>query len=197
MEEAASYRDGFRNLLRIVKLQGFLILGLTVLLMYCIHGIRAQDRYFAMTSEGGKMQLVGLDDPNIGNAALLNWAGQAAVDILTFGFNDVDERFALSRTYFTDDGWESFREAMGKSGLLRSVSNNQQIITSIPKEPPRLTASGLRNGKYSWIVDVPVVMAIRAGNKKLTRIQNVKMIIVKLPTEKNPRGMGINTWYSL
>jgi intracellular multiplication protein IcmL len=194
--ETIAYRDGFKNMLRIVFMMGIVIFGLMGVVFYYISSVLPQDRYWAVTIEGESMPMVDLGDPNVNNASLLAWASRAASDIMTFGFNDIGDRFAHSRTYFSQEGWDSFSEAMAKSGLLRNVTAVQQIVTSIPRDVPVLAGAMMRKGKYTWIVDVPLVMTIRAGSASASQIASVRMYIVKMPTTQNPTGVGIQTWQS-
>jgi intracellular multiplication protein IcmL len=194
--KSQSYQSSVKNLVRVIMFQGICILALTVILLYCITEVRPQDPYYAETIEGLRMPLVGLGDPNVNTEALMTWVEQAAVDVLTFGFNDIDARFAISRQHFSPEGWASFHEAMKNSQLLKNLLSFQQIITSIPAEPARLLSSGLVNGKFGWIAQVPVIMTIRAGSESTSKKITVRMIVVKMPTLDNPRGVGIEKWIS-
>lgn len=194
--ETIAYRDGFKNLLRIVFVLGLFIFVLLGVVFYYVSSVLPQDRYWAVTIEGESMPMVDLGDPNVNNASLLAWASRAASDIMTFGFNDIAERFAHSRNYFSQEGWESFSEAMAKSGLLRNITTVQQIVTSIPRDVPVLIGATMRKGKYTWVVDVPLVMTIRAGSASASQLVSVRMYIVKMPTTQNPTGIGIQTWQS-
>ena len=191
-----NYRQGFRNLVRIVQIQALAIIVLVGVVYHYVNDVVPQDRYFAQTAEGGIMPLVSLDDPNQNMDALLSWSEQAVVDILTFGFNDIDQRFAYSQRYFSPEGWKTFATAMVASQLLSNVKTYQQIITSIPAKPAQILSWGYQNGKYTWEVYVPVIMTTRAGKNRSPKVVNVMLKIIKLPTSENPRGMGIDSWKS-
>ena len=114
---------------------------------------------------------------------------------MTFGFNDVDERFALSRRNFTKSGWETFRNAVVASGLIDDMVAAQQIVTSVPDSPPVLTQEGLIDGEYTWIYDMPLLMTFRAGGVKVARSKKVRIVVQKVPTSESPNAVGINEWY--
>lgn len=197
-EEARRYREGFENIFRIVIVQGLMILLLTGALCYYVTSVHAHDRFFAVNDQGTKVRLLDLGSPTLGTESLLSWATLAASDVLTFGFNNVDRRFAETQKYFTQEGWEGFRRAMGKSGLLANVVNNQQIITAIPRSPARLVSQGLIEGGHTgWVMDLQMVMTTRAGKEVNTDYSHVSIIVVKVPTRENPRGVGIYQWVSL
>jgi intracellular multiplication protein IcmL len=196
IDTSLTYRQGFRNLVRVVQVQALIIVMLTGFLFYCVRDVVPQDTYFAETSEGSRMQLVSLDDPNVNMDALTSWAEQAAVDVLTFGFNDIDKRFEHSQRYFTIEGWKTFALKLADSALLRNVTTLQQMVSTIPREPAEIISWGYKNGKYSWIVRVPLIMTTRAGKTRTTQGADVTMTIIKLPTSENPRGIAIDSWVS-
>lgn len=194
--ETVSYREGFYNLVWIVKTLTLGILVLTAVLAYYISSVKPQDRYAALTGVDGEkaLPMVAMSAPNVTNDALMSWAMQAATDVMTFGFHDVDAQFTKSRSYFTDEGWQSFSEAFGQSTFLKNVLTAQQIVTAIPRGTPKVIHIGLYKGKYQWILDVPMLMTIRAGARAHQERTKVRMFIVRMPTQNNPMGIGINTW---
>ncbi|HEX2752155.1 MAG TPA: DotI/IcmL/TraM family protein [Alphaproteobacteria bacterium] len=194
--EAISYREGFYNLVWIVRALALGILAMTCVLLYYITSVVPQDRYAALTGIDGRtvMPMVALSTPNVTNDALMAWATQAATDVMTFGFHDLDQQFSNSRKYFTDEGWQSFSTAFAKSVFLKNLLSSQQIVTAIPRGTPTVVHIGLYKGKYQWILDVPMLMTIRAGARARQQRTVVRMFIVRMPTQNNPMGIGINTW---
>ena len=192
---AAYYRDGFVTLMHIVNVQAVIILALAAGLSFYLVTQESRDRFYAETSEGKVLQMSSLSSPNMGRDAISNWAAQAASQIMTFGFNDIDERFALSRLNFTEDGWEYFRKAVANSSLLNNMSSNQQIVTSVPESVPVLKKEGLRDGRYGWTFEIPLLITFRAGSAKSSRTKTVHMLVEKVPTQENPNGVGISEWY--
>ena len=194
--EVIAYREGFYNLVWVVKILAFIITVLTAVLFYYVSNVLPEDRYYALTGVDGevKMPMVAMPTPNVTNDALLAWAMQAATDVMTFGFHDMDERFAKSRQYFSDEGWLSFGVAFAKSAFYDNVVKSQQIVTAIPRGTPEILYSGLYKGQFQWILDVPMLMTIRAGGKQRVERTSVRMYIVRMPTQNNPMGIGINTW---
>lgn len=195
-EETASYRSGYRWLLRCVGILNIVILCLTMFTAFYFYTSVPEDRFFAQIYTGSKMPVQGLEEPNINTQTLLNWAATAATEIMTFGFHDIDKRFETSRLYFSPQGWESFKTAMIKSGIVENADQYQQIITSIPESSPTLVSEGIIDHKYGWVVDMRIVMTIRAGEKQATQLLNVRLAIVKMPTSENPMGLGIQTFMS-
>ncbi len=180
----------------LVLLQAFIAIFLLSVLVYNIQYSGAQDGYYAVSSKSNPRRLVGLPTPYLNRAAVETWAAMAVTSVMTFGFNDIDERFAENRSFFTSDGWRSFNEAMSIGGFRDSVTNNQQIVTSIVMSTPAIVWYGNNMGRFVWIVEAPIAMTIRAGGKAVTRNATVRLTLVRLPTAENPMGIGIDNWMS-
>lgn len=196
-DELMSYKTGFRNLLWVVKFESLVIVVLVCCLFYFVDNVLPQDRFYAVSAAGTKQPMVGLAEPNLNKAALVSWMGGAATEIMTFNFLNYDEVFGKSRRFFSAEGWESFTDALLKSGLLNSVTSYQQVITSIPREQPTVVAEGVLEGQYRWVMSVPIIMTIRAGSKRSSKMVNVTVILVKEDTIENPMGIGIYQWMGM
>ncbi|MCE9507191.1 MAG: DotI/IcmL/TraM family protein [Alphaproteobacteria bacterium] len=189
------YRDGFRNMLWIANIQVLIILALAAFFTFYVKTSKNEDRFFAEAAEGRQMQVEGLDLPNMGKMALTNWVAQAATQIMTFGFNDIDQQFAVSQLNFTAPGWESFYKAMTASKLIENVIEAQQIVTSVPLSPPILLQEGLIEGKYSWVFEMQMLITFRSGGVKQVNTKRVRVVVERVPTSDNPNGIGIGKWF--
>lgn len=185
------YRKGFNSMVRIVKLQAAIIGIMTIGLAFFTHTNGNNDRFFAETAEGRRLRMAGLDSPNMGRAAISNWAANAVSQIMTFGFNDIDERFALSRLNFTPRGWEIFRKGIIQSKLMDVINSAQQILTTIPQDVPVLKKEGLIDGVYTWEFDIPLLLTFRAGSEKNTATRMAHVVIQQVSTRNSPAGLGV------
>lgn len=191
----AYYRDGSRALMRIVNVQAVVILALALGLAFYLGTQRSRDRFFAQMDDGKVLQMAALSSPNMGRDAISNWAASAAGQVMTFGFNDIDERFAESKNNFTQKGWDTFRKAVMNSKFVEEMMSKQQILTTVPENVPVLKKEGFVNGTYSWTFDIPLLITFRAGSVKSTRSKSVQMVIEKVSTRESPAGVGISEWY--
>ncbi len=191
-----NYREGFRNLWLVINVQAAVIVALVGAVLYMVTSYLPQDRYFAETANEKRMQLVGLEEPYINQQKLMLWSAQAATDIMTFGFSDVNERFSESKKLFTARGWTVFNEAFVSSDLLKNVLNLRQVLTAVPLTEPSMISEGVEKGVYTWIVEVPVLLTVRAGERKQTATKKVRMWIIRMPTTEKPDGIGIDFWLS-
>jgi len=190
------YRDGYRTLQKTVLFLVVSIIMLIGAMYYVISVHQPQDRYFATTVDGRLVPMVALSQPNLSNPALMSWVAQAATEVLTFGFHDYRRRLQESSRNFTRTGWESFTTALERSSILEMVQNNRQVVTAAPRAAPVLLWEGLENGRYSWRIEIPLIVTYQSGSQRKTDSLRVTLTVVRVPKLESPNGVGIEQWVS-
>ena len=191
------YRDGFRNLIKIVILEGIIIVGLILTLIVHINNAVSHDRYFATTADGRIMQLAPLSDPYLTESALLSWVAQAATEVMTFGFHDYQRRLQQASRHFTKSGWESFSAAMEKARIIESVTAQRQVVVASPRSAPVVRQRGLSNGKFRWILEMPLQIEYRAKEQARTDNLQLRLVVERVSSLENPNGVGIQQWIAV
>lgn len=191
------YRDGYRNIIKLALIQALVVVGLIVTFIVYINIHKGQDRYFATTADGRILQLIPLDQPNMSSAALLSWVSQSATEVMTFGFHDYQRRLQDSSRHFTRRGWESFTTALQRSRIIESVESLQQVVTAAPRSAPVLIQEGIFNGRYRWVVRLPLTVTFRSGNNSTSSNLEVTITIERVPTLESPNGVGIESWIAV
>jgi intracellular multiplication protein IcmL len=188
------YRDGFRNMMYIAIAEAVIIVAMILAFIVYMNTSKAEDRYFATTADGRIMQLVPLSQPNMTRAALLSWVAQAATEVMTFGFHDYERRLQDSSRHFTRSGWASFTTALQKSGIIDAVESSKQVLTAAPRSAPILTQEGVMNGKYRWVIQMPLMVTYRSGTQTKSDNINVQIVVERVPSLESPNGVGIAQW---
>src|SRR5262249_11842733 len=160
-------------------IQGIVILGLIAAMFFVIHVNRPENRYFATTEDGRLIPMVALSEPNLSTPALMSWVAQAATEVMTFGFNDYRRRLQESSRNFTHEGWQSFTDALQHSRIIEMVEQNQQVVTAAPEGAPILQSEGVVQGRYQWIVQIPLVLTYQAGSKTRSDSLLVTLVVVR------------------
>ena len=191
------YRDGYRSILKLAVFQSLIILGLIAAMFFVIQVHQPENRYFATTEDGRLIPMVALTEPNLSNPALMSWVAQSTTEVMTFGFADYRRRLQEASRNFTRRGWESFTQALQRSRIIESVEQNQQVITAAPAGAPILEQEGVVNGRYQWVVQIPMVLSYQAGSK--TRRDNllITLVVVRVPRLESPNGVGIEQWIAV
>ena len=191
------YRDGYRTLLKIALIQVIAIFGLIGAMFFVINAHQPENRYFATTEDGRLVPMIALSEPNMSVPALMSWVAQASTEVMTFGFNDYRRRLQESSRNFTRRGWESFTQALQKSRIIEMVEANQQVATAVPQGAPILESQGLVNGRYQWIVQLPIVITYQAGARSRSDSLLVTVVVVRVPRLESPNGVGIEQWIAV
>lgn len=188
------YRDGYRSMLKLAVVQGFVILLLLGAMFFVIHVHQPEDKYFATTEEGRLIPIVSLDQPNLSAPALTSWVAQASTEVMTFGFNDYRRRLQESSRSFTRRGWESFTKALQDAKIVETITANQQVISAAPHGAPIIVQEGVFNGRYQWIVQFPLGLTFQSGSKRHNNSYLIRAVIVRVPRLESPNGVGIEQW---
>lgn len=188
------YRDGYRSLLKISLIQVVIILTLIGAIYFVIQTHQPENRYFATTEDGRLVPMIALNEPNMSVPALMSWVAQSSTEVMTFGFNDYRRRLQESSRNFTRRGWESFTQALQRSRIIEMVEANQQVVTAIPQGAPILESQGLVNGRYQWVIQLPIVLTYQAGSRSRNDSLLVTVVVVRVPRLESANGVGIEQW---
>lgn len=191
------YRDGFRNLIIIAMLEAVVIIGLILALIVYINNSKPDDRYFATTADGRIMQLQPLNVPNMETPALLSWVATAVTDTLSFSYLTYQKDLQNSSRHFTKAGWESFTGAMQRAHILDSVQALQQIVSATPRTSPILKQSGVLNGKYRWVLELPITVKYQSVKESRQDQLTLTLVVERVPSLENPVGVGIAQWIAV
>ncbi len=191
------YRDGYRTILKLALLQTLVIIGLIGAMLFVVHIHQPENRYFATTEDGRLIPMVALNEPNLSTPALMSWVAQASTEVMTFGFNDYRRRLQEASRNFTRRGWESFSKALQQSRIIEMVEANQQVVTTAPRGAPVLEREGVVQGRYQWIVQLPMVLTYQFGSQKRSDRLMVTIVIVRVSRLESPNGIGIEQWIAV
>lgn len=136
-----------------------------------------------------------LDTPNLTRTGITNMAMNVATEVLTFGFNNADERLLKSRRLFTEDAWLRFAKAYLKEGRLDKIKKNQQVLTSIASENAVIISEGKNHADVQqWVVQVPTITTYQAGKRIMPLRNYLEITFIKANTVEHPEGVAIDGW---
>lgn len=191
------YRDGYRTLLRLALIEAIVILSLIGTIVFIVNSHEPKNHYFATTEDGRLIPMVGLDQPNLSKPALMSWVAQAATEVMTFGFHDYPRRLQEASRNFTPTGWESFTYALEESRIMEVVRANDQVVTAAPRGAPIIQQESVVQGRYQWVVQIPLTVTFQAGSKTRSERYLVTLVVVRVPRLESPNGVGIEQWIAV
>lgn len=189
-QDNAFYREHYHHLLLgLMGLVGFFIIMVLVVLYEVIYAPLPE--FTAVQSGGKQMVLKAYDEPNLQSTTILKWASKAAVDAYSFNFVNYNQQLATVRPYFTEDGYRDYLNSA--SALLTSVVKNQLFVTGVVSGPPVISNEGPLPGQdYVWRIQIPFLVTYQSSNSQSKRNLFVIMTVVRVPTDINPQGIGID-----
>ncbi len=184
------YRDSQRKIVLAAILSLILNFMMGSLLIYIISHPPAP-RYFATSIEGRITPLYPLNQPNQSDAAVLQWANEAAIAAYTYNFVNYQAEIVAASKFFTPTGWRQYLTALKNSDNLQAVKENKFVVSAVATRAPRITQKGLINGVYSWRVQMPVSVRYQSSTIVSTANLMIMMTIQRVSTLNVPRGIGI------
>lgn len=177
-----------------LKVNILLGIGILALLPFTIYGLvkEAEPKYFATNTQGGLVQIVPLNEPNLSREAIAQWAVDAITASYTMDYVNFRTQVAKSgREYFTERGSEQFKTALKDSGNLDALLTRRMVISTIVTSTPIINSEGLSNGVYAWQVDVPIRVTYENSDSRATQELLAKLLIIRESTLEKRYGVGI------
>lgn len=137
------------------------------------------------------MMLSPYDEPNLRPSTVLLWASKAAVAAYTFDFVNYNKETETAHPYFTNAGWSAYQSAISK--VIQRVVTGQLFAYGVVAGTPVISNQGVLPGHgYTWRVQIPFLVTFQSAEESKTDHYIVVMTIVKVPTNVNPDGIGID-----
>ncbi|MDF1826794.1 MAG: type IVB secretion system apparatus protein IcmL/DotI [Legionellaceae bacterium] len=184
------YRDGQRKMMVILLLSFISNVLMASLLAYLLTHPPAP-KYFATSINGRITPLFALNEPNQSDSAVLQWANQAAVAAFTYNFVNYRTELQASSGFFTSEGWTQFLTALEDSNNLDAVRAKKLIVSAVATSAPIILQKGVLNGRYSWRVQMPMLVTYQSASEFSQQRNVVTILISRISTLNSPRGIGI------
>lgn len=184
------YRDNYRKVVAALLFSFFAILILASALFYIVTHPPAP-RYIAMASDGRIAPLVAFSHPNLSNAAVLEWANTAATAAYSYNFVNYRQALQQAADYFTPEGKQMFFAAIKSSNNLQAVISKKLIVSAVATGVPVILEQGLLAGRYTWKVQIPMLITFQSASQFSQQAVTVTMLIVRVSTLTSPHGIGI------
>ena len=184
------YKDGQRKLVIALIISLLVNSMLAIMLIYLMSHPPAP-KYFATSINGRITPLFPLTEPNQSDSAILQWANQAAIAAFTYNFVNYRDELQASSGFFTADGWNQFLTALQQSNNLEAVKAKKLIVSAVATRAPIILQKGLLNGRYSWRIQMPLLVTYQSASEFSQQNNVVTMLVTRVSTPNSPRGIGI------
>lgn len=186
-----AYRRNYRNLLRMLFFSTVIGIVLSLLLVYSV--FFAKEQLFYSTSMNGRYSsLTPLEQPNLSDSAVLQWASEAATAAYSYDFAHYQEEIAKqAKPFFTPQGWSAFTDELERSNILDTVKAKKLIVSAVNIAPPVIVRKGVFFGRTLWRVSLPLLITFQSPSEFRQQKYYVMIQIERTSTLDNPRGIGI------
>lgn len=113
------------------------------------------------------------DMKTIDEALIKQWAEKAAQQSFNFDYKTTDEQLAQLKICFTDQGWQSFNDALQKSGNMNAIKTQQLMVSSMVEG--NTTTSVMKENQ--WKVSVPLQVVYQNSKEKITQRLTIDLIV--------------------
>ncbi|MDX2346421.1 MAG: type IVB secretion system apparatus protein IcmL/DotI [Legionella sp.] len=185
------YRDGQRKVILVLLLSIIVNLLMMSLLVYIVTHPPAP-KYFATSIHGRITPLFALSQPNQSDSAVLQWTNQAAIAAFTYNFVNYRTELQASSEFFTASGWTQFLNALEASNNLDAVKAKKLIVSAVATSAPIILQKGLLNGRYSWRVQMPLLVTYQSASEFSQQRNVVTILVTRISPLNSPRGIGIS-----
>jgi len=188
------YRDNYRRIVIAIFLLLLVIFGQSGVIYYLLTH-RPLPVYFATTNNGSVMRIlpvIPLDEPNMPNSALLQWATEAASAAFTYDFVNYRAQLQKASEYFTTNGWSSFLSELQSTRNLLAVQAKKLVINAVVTRAPVILEERVINGRYAWRIQMPMIITYQSASESTTSSTTVTLTITRVSTVTSPRGIGIS-----
>lgn len=181
-----------RSALVTIVLSGVLISMIWAFMSY------PKNRYIATMDNQAICPVDALNNPNLTDSQIANFAQSAATQLYTMDYiNYPDQIEATLSRYFTEQGRIDAVNSFEQAGTLTNIATNALTTRAGATHAPRVEEKGIGNdGAPFWIVRFPMVLDIYSG--AATPKESKKYIVsVRLRSDaanaNNPTGLGVIT----
>lgn len=131
---------------------------------------------------------VPLNQPNMRSEALINFVAEAVKAVYSYDFKNYKKQIQSTQPYFTEAGWRAFYDALTKSNNLKIVED-KKLVASATVGKPTILEEGVKKGRYTWKVQLPVYVTYENESKLIKQNLNVTLLLARANT---PSGVGIS-----
>lgn len=148
-----------------IILSGLLFISLiysAVATWFAIHPVR---EYFA-ADNGRIIRMIPLSEPHQNNQSVIQFVRDTLNNSFSLDFLNYKRQLEDVRVSYTDSGFSTFLEELKKSGILNAITNKRMNLY-ISTGTGVIKQKGVSNGRYYWIIQIPVDIRLIGQNTEL------------------------------
>lgn len=109
----------------------------------------------------------------VDTALVMQWGQKAAQQTFTFDPSMLDSQLTVLKACYTEQGWQSFNDALQKSGNLDAIKKENLTVSSVIDGQTTITST--KNNE--WKVIVPIQVVYQNGKEKIAQLLSINLTI--------------------
>jgi len=114
----------------------------------------------------------------IDQSIVKEWTEKAVMQSFDFDYNTIGQQLSALQPCFTDQGWQSFSDALQKSGNMKAITSEKLTVSSMMDG--QLTLTEIKDNQ--WKADMPLQVVYQNEKEKLTQSLTVDLTIGRKTT---------------
>lgn len=189
------YKDGLHTIF--LALLVSLILNFTgIYALIYVYSHPPKPVYFPTSATGRITPLIPLDQPNMSDPEIKQWANLAIIAAYSYNFVNYRSELQASSEFFTPEGWNTFIAALKSSNNLQAIISNKFVVSAVATQAPVILKTGVYNGRYYWRIRMPIIVTYQSSTLFSQTPLVVYMLITRVSTLNTPKGIGIAQFVS-
>lgn len=194
MERYGFYQEGYKKAsLLVFFLLVFMVL-LIVLDFSLFQNRKRSPEFFTLTCDGSFATVTPLSQPYVVDSKVLSWAATAISSAYSMDYIHYREQLERNSIRFTPQGWRSFGRVFKQSRNLETVVERKLIVSSVPTAAPVITKRGVLNGRYTWQVEMPILVSYQNKDTDIQQSLKVTVNVVRTPLSEGQDGIAISQY---
>ena len=183
------YRDHYRRTMK--RLSFLVILALILASVFAwMNYAQPQPAYYAAMTSGDVIPMHALSEPVVTSDFILQWSALTTRLIYNLNFSTYQTQLNKVKARFTPEGWEKMMDALNAS-LIPQLVGSKLIISSVVAGPPVILARMVIYGRFTWRVQMKLLVTYTSANVATKRVLLVTMNIQRVPTLNAAQGIQI------
>ena len=191
MTEYIGQRDRYRLLIK-WSIIGCLVAAIQLLTLIFMLINPALGKFYVTTRNGDVIPVHPLSEPIVTDTYISSWAGMRAQSAFTLDFVKYGKEFGTLQPYFTDRGWQQFRNAINDANIVDSLQHEKMVVTSVVTSTPVIVKQGVLNGAYTWRVRVRLLVSFVSASANTKREVSALLVIRRVPVMDVKNGIQID-----
>lgn len=104
---------------------------------------------------------------------VIQWAEKATQQSFDFDHGTMDQQLSTLKACYTDQGWQSFNDALQKSGNMKAIQTQKLMVNGLVDGKSAITEIK----ENQWKLSIPLQVVYQNEKEKLTQLLNVDLIV--------------------